>query len=217
MINAAGLFYATGFAMIDFLNPPAAGEDADDTYAAELRALDAVTEAVEESEPLKADSITLSPRLEAFCLGYIETGEMQLAYALAFGSRPRISPQEAKKAACRRGAELLEHPAVRIRILELHRQMREQTGVTVEYLTGQYREAIDLAKSTQKAAALVQALNGLAKLHGLGIERKEVTVVDALGTMSESELRAYEAEIDAELAKLGKAGKTTAAGNRTVN
>lgn len=219
-------FYAQGFVdmAIDFF---AGGLDANvkrhepetgtDIYVRELKALDEIAEAIDENDPLKPDSIRLSAKQEAFALSYIETGSAGIAYALAYGTRPGATAKEAKATAARRGAELLEHPLLQARMLELHRTLREKTGVTVEYLTGQFREAIDLAKRTEKAAAFVQAINGLMKLHGLGLERKEITVTDTLRKMSSAELLAYEAELDAELKKLKAAGKQTAPGSKRMN
>ena len=207
-------FFTGGLdAGIDKLDPA----EADEAYVRELRALDDIAEAIDGSDPLRPEAIKLSPRQEAFALAYIETGVDHLAYALSYGIRPGKGANEAKATATRRGVALREHPLMQARILELHRTLREKTGVTVEYLTGQFREAIDLAKRTEKAAAFVQALNGLMKLHGLGLERKEITVTDTLRKMTSAELAAYEAELDAELKKLGHDGKSVGPGSKAVN
>jgi len=188
--------------MIDFFKTEEPEKEAD-PYIDELRALEAIEHQIDLNDPLRPEKIILTPRQEAYCLAYVETGQDNVAYTLAYGSKR--GARHDKDLGRRRGSALREHPIVQARIIEIQRALREKTGVTVEWLTGQFREAIDLAKETSKAAAYVQALNGLMKLHGLGLERKEITVADNLRGMSSAELRAYEAEIEAELTKLQNA------------
>ena len=54
----------------------------------------------------------------------------------------------------------------------------ERHGITLEKLTAMLLEDRSMARDTLKANAAVQAVMGLAKLHGLLIDKQEVTGKD---------------------------------------
>ncbi len=69
-------------------------------------------------------------------------------------------------------------------------------------MTEEMRENRDLAVANKQAAAAQQASMGIAKLHGLLVERTEVKTTSE---MSLSEVRARIKEIEAELAAIDQA------------
>ena len=71
---------------------------------------------------------------------------------------------------------------------------RERMDTTVETITRQLHEDRRLAHETKQADAAVQATMGLAKLHGLLVDRHE--------DISRSHANMTRAEIEAEIAKL---------------
>ncbi len=72
--------------------------------------------------------------------------------------------------------------------------------VTMASLTAELEEARVLAMANGQASAAVQATMGIAKLHGLLVERTEVKTTSE---MTLAEVRARIKEIEAELAEAG--------------
>ena len=71
---------------------------------------------------------------------------------------------------------------------------RERMDTTVETITRQLHEDRGLAHETKQADAAVQATMGLAKLHGLLVDKRQ--------DVSRSYVNMTRAEIEAEIAKL---------------
>lgn len=68
---------------------------------------------------------------------------------------------------------LRDDKRIKRRLAELTRHIAVKTRVTVESLTEEFNEAIELAKETKNAPAITQAAIAKGKLHGLMIDRKE--------------------------------------------
>jgi hypothetical protein len=68
---------------------------------------------------------------------------------------------------------LAENVRVKRRLAELTRAFAVKTKVSVESLTSEFDEAIQLARATTNPAALTNAAIAKAKLHGLMVDRKE--------------------------------------------
>ena len=101
--------------------------------------------------------------------------------------------------AMEQGYQLLQKPSVRLAIQDLQAELRERTAVTVESVTHQLREAYDVAESNGQAGAMVQASMGIAKLHGLLVDKIEQRQVadDMSPAELETELERVQAELDA--------------------
>lgn len=113
----------------------------------------------------------LTPKQEKFVESYIETGNSAEAYRRAY-SAEKMSPQ----AIWVEGTRLLQHPVVALRLKQRQAQEQERTGVTVEWLTDQLKTVLAKAMGEGKgASAAVSALMGMAKLHGLIVEKQNVT------------------------------------------
>ena len=83
---------------------------------------------------------------------------------------------------------------------ELQEQARERHNVTVDSLTEQLQAAYDEAKSNGQSGAMVQATMGIAKIHGMLVDRTEdLTKAAAEMTPDErtAELDRVQAELDA--------------------
>jgi hypothetical protein len=100
------------------------------------------------------------------------------------------------------GSRLLTKADVQAAIQTAQAEHREHTAVTIESLTEKLRAAYDQAASNGQAAAMVQAAMGLAKLHGLLVDKVEQTTKAA--DMTPAELEAELARVRAELEALEK-------------
>lgn len=151
----------------------------------------------------------LTVKQEAFAQAYVETGNATEAYKRVYDIDPNALPKTWNEEACR----IANTPKVAARVKKLQEMNRKRLEVTVESLTLDFRDAIEFAREQAKPSAVVTALQGLMKLHGLGVERKEVTIKDDLRGMSKAELEAYEKDIEAQLVKLGETMRQGAALN----
>ncbi len=98
------------------------------------------------------------------------------------------------------GHENLKKPEIAAAIAAGQARLRRKTEVSISSLSEDMRENRDLAVANKQAAAAQQATMGIAKLHGLLVERSEVKTT---GDMTLAEVRARIKEIEAELAVVG--------------
>ena len=103
-----------------------------------------------------------TPKQEAFCLSYIETGNASKAYRQAYDAE-NMSENAIHVAASR----LLANAKVALRIEELQAGHQERYSVTVDSLTDELIEDRELARKNDQAGAAITATMGKAKLHGL--------------------------------------------------
>lgn len=113
----------------------------------------------------------MTPKQERFAMAYIATGNASEAYRRAYDAG------RMKDATINRTAkELLDHPKITARIAELQSKARADHDITIEKLTGMalatYRQATDL----DMPSAAISAVMGLAKLHGLTVDKANVKV-----------------------------------------
>ena len=118
------------------------------------------------------DKIKLTPKQEAFCYGYIETGNASGAYRAAYNAE-RMKPEVVAVKA----SELLANGKIAVRIEALRAELRQRHEITVDDLVAELEEARKMAFETEKAAAAVQATMGKAKLLGLVVEKQETNIV----------------------------------------
>lgn len=124
----------------------------------------------------------LTPKQNAFCLAYLETGNAAEAYRRAY-SAASMSPGSVMVEASR----LLDHPKVALRLEELQAMHAERHNVTIDDIRRQLDEDRAFAQDCKAPSAAVSATMGLAKLYGLLIEKRHVqqenvgvTVADAV-------------------------------------
>ena len=118
------------------------------------------------------DKIKLTPKQEAFCYGYIETGNASGAYRAAYNAE-KMKPESVAVQA----AKMLVSPKIALKIDALRAELRQRHEITVDDLVAELEEARKLAFETDKAAAAVQATMGKAKLLGLVVEKQETNIV----------------------------------------
>ncbi len=112
---------------------------------------------------------------ETFALAYHETGNASEALRKA---KPAQTKRWKAKTVHETASRYLNDGKVLARLQELQAQAREKHGVTIESLTIELQEARALALANQQANAAVSATMGKAKLHGLLIDKAEVTGKD---------------------------------------
>ena len=97
------------------------------------------------------------------------------------------------------GQRLLTKVDVAAAIQGMQAELRERTAVTVESISDQLDAAYEQAKDNGQAAAMVQACMGLAKLHGLLIDKTEnvTKAIDMTPAALEAELEHVQAQLDA--------------------
>ncbi len=73
---------------------------------------------------------------------------------------------------------LLKNNKVAARLIELQAISAKRNAVSVDSLTKELEEARVMATDQEAAQAMIAATMGKAKLHGIGLERKEITGKD---------------------------------------
>ncbi len=135
----------------------------------------------------------LNAKQERFCEEYaVDSNGAQACI------RAGYSPKAAKEQASR----LLTKDNVRAHIAELQAKHRARLDVTVKSLSEDMRENRDLAIKNDQASAAQQATMGIAKLHGLLVDRSEVKTISDM-TLEQAQDRIK--EIEAELAAIEQA------------
>jgi phage terminase small subunit len=120
----------------------------------------------------KTSGDALSVKQETFALAYVETGNASEAYRRAFTVGETTKPETVWTEA----SKTLANPKVALRVMELQELASLRTLVSIESLTGELEEARILAMQSENgASAAVAAIMGKAKLHGLAIEKKELS------------------------------------------
>ncbi|ASM11846.1 terminase small subunit [Serratia marcescens] len=106
----------------------------------------------------------LTPKQEAFCQAYIETGNASEAYRKAYAA-DRMKPESVN----RKAKELLDNGKITARIAALQGEHRQRHNLTVDDLLIELEEArrAALDSETAQASAAVGATMGKAKLLGL--------------------------------------------------
>lgn len=138
---------------------------------------------------LATNSRGLTAKQEAFVRFYIELGNASAAYRRAYDTNPNCKPNTVEKRAC----ELLKKGKVAGRIEEARANAaahsQKKLNITVEYLTEKLEAALNKAMDeTKGASAAVSAAMGLGKLHGLIVDRKEVTHKTGVEDLDDHEL-----------------------------
>ena len=104
----------------------------------------------------------LTIKQENFCLAYVETGNASEAYRRSYDVE-NTSPAVINVHAC----NLLKNDKISVRINELRSTVMERHKITVDDLLAELDEAREVARQTEKAAPMVAATMGKAKLLGL--------------------------------------------------
>lgn len=106
--------------------------------------------------------MALTPKQEAFCLAYIETGNASEAYRRSY-SAGKMKPESIAVKA----SELLKNGKITVRLEELRADHQNRHNVTVDSLTLDLQADRQLARGNDQASAAIQATVAIARLYGL--------------------------------------------------
>ena len=133
----------------------------------------------------------MSPKQERFAEEYVvDHNATQAAIRAGYSEKTAYSI----------GWENLKKPEIAAVIAAGEARLRRKTEVSIGSLSEEMRENRDLAIKNNQASAATQATMGIAKLHGLLVDRSEVKTTN---DMTLAEVRARIKQIEAELAEAG--------------
>ena len=101
-----------------------------------------------------------------------ELGNASEAYRQSYDVREGTKPETVWDSACK----LLQDPWVAHRIMELEKEAQELHLVTVKSLTAELENAREQAERLKQPAAMTSAILGKARLNGIGVDKKHVTL-----------------------------------------
>lgn len=114
--------------------------------------------------------MTLTPKQEAFSKAYLETGNASEAYRRAYdadGMKENAIHVNASK--------LLKNTKVALRVGELQKRTQKRHEITVDTITEMLKADRQLARENGQTSAAVTAAMGLAKLHGLILDKAQIS------------------------------------------
>jgi phage terminase small subunit len=103
----------------------------------------------------------LTPKQEAFCLAYVETGNASEAYRRAYDAS-NSKPDSINVAA----SKLLADGKIKLRVADLKQSHVDRHNVTVDDIRKMLLDDRAFARDLETPAAAVSATMGLAKLYG---------------------------------------------------
>lgn len=112
----------------------------------------------------------LTPKQERFACAYIETGNACEAYRRAYDCKG-MKQTSIEVNACK----LLASAKVAQRVDDLRAEHAERHAITVDSLTAMLLKDREGARDAKQFSAAITAVMGLAKLHGVVIDKSEVT------------------------------------------
>lgn len=116
----------------------------------------------------------LDPIREKFVAEYQATGNASEALRRAKPKALNWKPETVTNKA----SAMLREPNVQARLSELQATSAEKHGITLESITQMLLKDREFAYGTNKASAAVTAAMGIAKLHGLVVDKAEHTGKD---------------------------------------
>lgn len=122
-----------------------------------------------------AELIGLTKKQEDFANAWYSTGCKSDAYRHAYNAGTMDS-----KTISRKAMEVANIPKVRARYEALQAESLKRHKRSVTSLDAMFQDAFEVAKSVQNPSAMVAAVSGLAKLHGLNAPDKVNNTVSFL-------------------------------------
>ena len=136
--------------------------------------------------------MNLTPKQEAFCLAYVETGNASEAYRRAYDAARMKAPTINVKA-----SELLADGKVAVRVAELQAEHAERHKITVDDIIRQLDEDRHFAREHEAPAPAISSTMGKAKVLGFLTDK----VHHSGGTVNVGIIR-YADMTDEELARI---------------
>lgn len=122
-------------------------------------------------------SAKLTPKQEAFCLAYLETGNASEAYRRAYNAS-NMKPESINVNA----SKLLSDAKIALRLDELRKPVIERHRITVDDLLRELEEARQMAIKDRAPAPAVSATMGKAKI--LGYDKQIIDHQSSDGSMT---------------------------------
>ena len=110
----------------------------------------------------------LTPKQEAFCLAYIETGNASEAYRRSYNAG-NMSASTVNRTA----KELVDNPKITARLQELRAPAVEKAQITLEQHLRDLQRLRDLAEASEKYGPAVTAEMARGKASGFYVDRVE--------------------------------------------
>lgn len=114
--------------------------------------------------------MTLTPKQEAFVQAYHETGNASEAYRRAYNAE-----RMKEKSIHENASKLLNHAKVAPRLEELQKRAQKRHDITIDTLTEMLKADRELARELEQSSAAVSAVMGLAKIHGLILDKAQIS------------------------------------------
>ena len=114
--------------------------------------------------------VKLTPKQEKFCQKYIELGNASEAYRQSYSCGGMSDNAIAVEA-----SRLQGNPKVSLRIEDIQKSHQIRHEITVDGLTDELEEARQVSMGEGQGGGMVSATMGKAKLHGLLIDKNELT------------------------------------------
>lgn len=113
----------------------------------------------------------LTPKQEAFCVAYIETGNASEAYRRAYDCK-----NSSESTINRTAKELLDNPKIAARVAEIREPAVKNAQITLEQHLNDLRRLRDLAEASEKYGPAIQAEVARGKASGLYVEKVDAKV-----------------------------------------
>jgi hypothetical protein len=107
------------------------------------------------------DRRPLTPKMEAFCRAYAETGCASTAYRASYAINEATKAETVHVEACR----LLADPKITLRVADIEAEALAATRLTIERLVSEGLSLLDMAKADGDIRAATAVLATLGKLH----------------------------------------------------
>jgi len=132
-------------------------------------------------------SAPLTPKQEAFARAYVETSNASEAYRRCYAVKTMSANAIGVEA-----HRVLTSPKVALKIRELQERNTRRHEYTVDRLAEMAQRAYELAMKddVQSPSAAVAAVMAIGKLHGLVVDKKEVTKKRDASDLADAELYA---------------------------
>lgn len=138
--------------------------------------------------------MALTPKQEKFCQEYIATGNASEAYRRSYNVKPTTKDSSVNQQA----SALLADLRISSRVEQIKASIVQRHQLTIDDILDELEEAREMGKVTQQSSSMVSASMGKAKLLGLIVDRKEITVHGMISAMTDDELAAFIEEVDVD-------------------
>lgn len=136
----------------------------------------------------------LTPKQEAFCLAYIETGNASEAYRRAYDASGMNDNSINRKA-----KELIDNVKITARLQEIRKPAVEKAQITLETHLADLKALRDKADAAEKFGPAIAAEIARGKASGLYVEKIDATL--GVTMMSDEQRQARIAELIAKTSK----------------